>query len=90
MNNQKKYNVSVMFPYIPENVKGQVLQEERKKVNELKEKGVVQNLFVGESMKEAWMIIVAENKQSVLEIMETLPIFPYLHIEKIVPLNPNI
>ena len=90
MNNQQIYNVSVKIPFIPEDVKGNVLQQERQKIDQLKEQGVVKHLFISNSMNEAWMIINADNEESVMDLMRTLPIFPYLFIDKIVQLHPNI
>ena len=89
--NQNESNIDVMvsvkIPFIPENIREEVQQAERKKVQELKEEGKVKQLFIGNTMKNAWMMFTVDNFEEVNEILESLPIFQYLYIDDIIPVR---
>lgn len=76
-----------MIPHIPEDVKKLIIQQEMAKVAELKNQKVVDQLLLGEENRNAWMIINANNKDEVSDIMKSLPIFPYLYIDQTIQLR---
>jgi muconolactone delta-isomerase len=58
-----------------------LVPQEQAHIKELREKGVVENLYISASRGHVWLIIHADSQAQVEQELSALPLYPYMQFE---------
>lgn len=61
------------------------LPQEQSRIQELKEQGIEQALYIKSDLSQVWIVMKGESQDQVQKSLEALPLYPYMEVE-IVPL----
>jgi len=64
-----------------------LLPAERERVRELSDGGVLQAAYLSADRSEAWLVIRGDDSDATRNVMESMPLYPYLEIRGIDEVN---
>jgi muconolactone delta-isomerase len=62
------------------------IPQEQARIQTLKEQGTVEALYIGSDLAHIWIVMQGESQDQVQQVLESLPLYPYMEIA-ITPLS---
>ena len=74
----------VPFVFKPDNdpkVIAALVPGEQARVGELMQQGLIENMFLASDYKRGWMVLNVSNRLQAVEVLKSLPLYPYMGVE---------
>jgi len=76
-----KWLVTIRFVHGQQEERAALLPAEQAHVRELTAQGVIEAIHVGADRSCVWLVTRGESRDRILEVLATLPLYPYMALE---------